>query len=93
MFLSDSTGAAAPMYFRSYKWRMATRSVMAAEVIVFSYIFDCAYTLGNELSKMLDCKVPTVLRMDCKSLFDVISKGSWTSEKRTMIDISAVREA
>ena len=37
--------------------------------------------------------VPITMLSDSKSLFDVITKSTCTSEKRLMIDISAVREA
>ncbi len=65
---------------------------MAAEVIAFSDAFDVGYTLATELSSLLGRKVPLILLTDSKSLFDVISKGSRTSEKRMMLDIAAARE-
>lgn len=65
---------------------------MYGEVIVFSDLFDSAFTLSSELSKVLQQKILVQLLTDSKNLFDVISKGSKTSEKRTMIDIAAARE-
>lgn len=65
---------------------------MDGEVIAFSDLFDRAATMAAELSDILGKFTPVKLRTDYKSLFDVISKSSRTSEKRTMLDISAARE-
>ena len=91
-FLADSTNAVVPLSFKSYKSRRVTRSVMSGEVIAFSDMFDIAISMSVELSKILNRKVPMQLLTDSKSLFDVISKGSRTSEKRIMLDIAAARE-
>ena len=65
---------------------------MAGEVIAFSDLFDIAATLASELGEIYGRRIPVQLLTDSKSLFDVISKGSRTSEKRTMLDIAAARE-
>lgn len=92
MFLADKTGKSVPIHFKSYKSRRVVRSAMAGEVIAFSDLFDVAAALSSELKLLLDREVPVHLFTDSKSLFDVISKGSRTSEKRTMLDIAAARE-
>ena len=81
-FLGDDSRAVAPIYFKSYKARRATRSAMSGEVIAFSDLFDVAVTLAEEIGMMLARKVPVQLLTDSKSLFDAVSKGSRTSEKR-----------
>ena len=59
----------------------------------FSDMFDAAYTLAAELRELLPKhRIPVKLCTDNNSLFDVISKGSRTSEKRLMIDIAAARK-
>ena len=65
---------------------------MAGEVIAFSDLFDVAVTLAAELKSLLLQPVSVQLFTDSKSLFDVFSKGSRTSEKRMMLDIAAARE-
>eukprot|EP00171_Calliarthron_tuberculosum_P016586 IDg16586t1 len=65
---------------------------MGGEVIAFSDLFDRAATLSSELGDVYGKPIPVQLLTDSKSLFDVISKGSKTSEKRMMLDIAAARE-
>ena len=91
-FLGDDSGAVAPISFKSYKARRVTRSAMSSEVIAFSDLFDVAITFAEELGNILSKKIPVQLLTDSKALFDVVSKGSRTSEKRMMLDIAAARE-
>ena len=91
-FIGDDKGSVVPISFKSYKSRRVTRSAIAGEVISFSDLFDVAAVLSAELEGMLGYKVPVQLLTDSMSLFDVISKGSRTSEKRMMLDIAAARE-
>eukprot|EP00171_Calliarthron_tuberculosum_P000537 IDg537t1 len=65
---------------------------MGGEVIAFSDLFDRAATYAAELGEIYSRRIPVQLFTDSKSLFDVISKGSRTSEKRLMLDIAAARE-
>ncbi len=74
VFVTDGEGNAAPIHLKSYKARLVTRSVMAADVIPFSDAFDVGYTLATELSSLPRKKVILILLTNSKSLFDVISK-------------------
>ena len=65
---------------------------MAGEVIAFSDIFDHCITVTEELRNFLNLKIPLQLFTDSHCLFDVISKGSRTSEKPTVIDMAAARD-
>eukprot|EP00171_Calliarthron_tuberculosum_P023142 IDg23142t1 len=65
---------------------------MGGEVIAFSDLFDRTSTLAAEIGTIYKKRIPVQLLTDSKSLFDVISKGSRTSEKRMMLDIAAARE-
>ena len=91
-FLVDKHNNAVPVHFKSYKSRRVVRSALAGEFIVFSDMFNISKTLSAEISELLARSIPVQLLTDSKSLFDVISKGSRTSEKRTMLDIGAARE-
>ena len=65
---------------------------MAGKVIAFSDLFDVAATLYHKLGEVLGKKVPVQLFTDSESLFDVISRGSRTAEKRLMLDISTAKD-
>ncbi len=67
-FIIDGEGNAVPIHIKSCKARRVTRSVMAAEVIAFSDVFDVGYTLATELSNLPGRKVPLILLMGSKSL-------------------------
>ena len=93
ILLTDKNKAAIPISFKSYKSRRVTRSVLSAEVIAFADLFDEAYALRSQLEQTLNIAVPMHLMTDSKSLFDIISKGSRTCEKRIMLDIHSARQA
>ena len=92
ILLTDSSNQAIPIHFKSYKAKRLCRSAMAAEVIAFADLFDTATTLCKELAVLLNRNVNLDLFTDSKSLFDIISRGSKTSEKRLMLDVAASRE-
>ncbi len=86
MFLVDAGDRSVPMAFRSYKDRRFVSSAMTDEVIAFSDMFDTAITLAEEIRSIKKRHITLQLLTDSKSLFDVISKGSRTSENRLMLD-------
>ena len=93
ILLIDDDNNSIPIAFKSYKSRRVTRSVLSAEVIAFANLFDYAFSIRSQIEQALRRGVPMHLLTDSKSLFDIISKGSRTSEKRIMLDIHATREA
>ena len=90
--LGDDKRTVVPISFKSYKSRCNTRSATADEVIPFNDLFDVAAVLAAELSVILCVKISLQRPTDSKSLFNVISKGSRTSQKSMMLDIEAARE-
>ena len=93
ILLMDDTNRVIPISFKSYKSRRVERSVLSAEVIAFSNLFDDAYTIRSQTENAIGRAIPMHLLTDSKSLFDIISKGSRTSEKRIMHEIHANRQA
>ena len=92
-FLSDATEAVINIAFKSYKARRVTPSVMEAELISFSDMFDCCLTLAEDLRSIMQVKfIPVQLYTNRKSLFNVISKGTRTAEKRLMMDFAVAKE-
>lgn len=93
-FCGYSIGQIVPLLFKSYQPRRVTRSVLEAELIVFSDMIDASFTLRNDLKHLYsNGTVPMQLLTDSKSLLDTISKGSRTSEKQLMLDNLCARES
>ncbi len=89
----DDSNSAVPISFKSYKSRRVIRSVLSAEVIAFADLFDEAFSIRSQMEQATSRAVPMHLLTDSKSLFDIISKGSRTNEKRIMLDTHAARHA
>lgn len=81
------------IHYSSHKSRRIVRSVLGGEIYAFADALDFAYTTKHDLEAMLDRQIPLQMLTDSKSLFDVITKSSNTSERRLMTDIHSVREA
>lgn len=79
--------------FSSHKSRRIVRSVLGGKVYAFADSFDASYTIKRDLEAMLNRPVRLKMFTDSKSLFDIITNCSGTTEKRLLIDIKAVREA
>ena len=92
VFLTDAQNRCAPLSYKSIKCKRVTRSVLAAEAIAFAEGFDQGYALKCNLKELLGTNVPLTLMTDSKTLFDVITKASYTREKRILIDLASVRE-
>ena len=90
--LVEDDGNADLICFKSFKSRPVTRPVLSAEVIAFSGLFDEGYALKSLIEHALKCSVPMHPLTDSKSLFDMISKGYRSSEKRIMLYINASRK-
>lgn len=79
--------------FASRKCRRVTRSCMAAESLALVDAFDNAFVIKHDVQRMIGSRVPLLMLTDSKCLFDVITGSRYTSEKRLMIDLEALREA
>ena len=66
---------------------------MGAETYALADAFDFAFCCKKDLERILEQRIPLQMLTDSKSLFDVITKCSNTSERRLMIDVDAVRTA
>lgn len=93
IFIGERIDLEIRVFFKSHKARRVTRSFMGAELISFIDMFDADLTSAEELRHLLpNVHVSFQLFMYRKTLFDVIYKGTITSEKRLMIDVSCARE-
>ena len=93
ILLCDSQDRCHILDFASRKCKRVVRSIMAGEVYAFAEGFDTVFAIKHALEKLYRQKIPITMLTDSKQMFDVITKASFTSEKRLLIDISAAREA
>lgn len=81
------------LHYSSYKSSRVVRSVLGGETYAFADGMDFGITLKHDMENMISINLPIKLYTDSKSLFDVITKNTTTTEKTLMIDIKALREA
>jgi hypothetical protein len=91
-FLADENSNCCPLEFKSLKAKRVTRSILGGELIAFAESFDRGFALRDDLQAMLGTIIPLKMYTDSKCLFDVITKGSMTAERRLQIDIALARE-
>lgn len=91
-FLVHEEGIAVPMDLRSYEATSLRRYAMGGEGIAFRELFNRASTLDGEMRQLHHFRIPVQLITDSKSLFDVIRRGTRTSEKRMVLDIVPARD-
>ena len=87
ILLTDNSGRAHVLDYSSKKSKRVVRSIMGGEVYAFADGFDRSFVIRKDLEKMLNIKIPLHCYTDSKQLFDSITKGQQTTEKRLMIDI------
>jgi hypothetical protein len=79
--------------FSSHKSRRITRSCMAAETLAFVDAFDNALLLKHDLQRILGKELHLLMLTDSQSLFDVVTRSKYPTEKRLQIDLAGIREA
>lgn len=68
-------------------------SIMGGEIFAFVDGFEKAFMLCKDLEKMSGINVPLFCFTDSKQVFDSVTKGQSTTEKRLMVDAMAARES
>lgn len=93
ILLSDDMGNCHVIDYRSRKSRRVVRSVMGAEVYALLDAFDAAFTIACDMNNILNRDLPIVVYTDSRQVFDAITRGRRTTEKRLSIELSAARES
>ncbi len=91
--LKNKNDPAAIVHYGSWKCSRVTRSVLGSEAYAFSHALDFVLALARDMSALFSRKISTVMFTDSKCPFDAVTKLSTVSEKRLLIDISAIRDS
>lgn len=93
ILLADEFDNCNVIHWSSVKCKRITRSVIASELYAMNHGFDTACVIKHSLDKILREKVPLIICIDSRSLYECLVKLGTTREKRLMIDIMAIRQA
>lgn len=91
--LKDRFGKANILEYTSKKCRRVTHSSLAGEIMAFSAGFDAAFILKHDLEAVTRKRIPLYMMMDSMALFDMVTRNAYSSERRLMIDMAAIRES
>lgn len=93
ILLADENDRCHIIEYASKKSKRVVRSIMGGETYAFMEAFDAVYSLKDDLAALLDRKLEIRMMTDSKQLFDAITRGRRTTERRLSIDITAARDA
>lgn len=88
ILLTDGSGNENIMHYASYKSKRVVRPEPGGESHAFADAFDAAYSIRNELKRILRKEIHLTMLTDSMSLFKVLINSSVMSEKRLMIDVA-----
>lgn len=92
ILLCDASNHAHVLQYCSKNSKRVVRSILGGEVYAFADGFDRAYIMRHDLQMILKKNIQLHMYTDSLQMFDVITKGSSTTEKRLMIDIASARQ-
>ncbi len=91
--LKDDNNCISPLEWSSTKIRRVARSTVTAETLAMLDACDAAFFLSKIVLEIFDLSMIDIHAMtDNKSLFDNIHSSKVTTEKRLIVDLSAIRE-
>ena len=94
IFLADAKRNVSPIAWCSKKLQRVCRSSLAAEVMAIVETIDMCVWLRYMISEVFDEEIlTTIVRTDNKSLYDNINSTTPADEKRTRVDIAAIRQS
>lgn len=91
--LCDSSHRAHVLECSSKKSKRIVRSVLEGEIYAFAEGFDRAFVLRHDLQTIFRRNISLHMFTDSLQMFDVVTKGSHTTEKRLTIDIVSARQS
>lgn len=91
--MADATVKCNLIHYGSNLCQRVVRSVLDAEIHGLVLGFDYAVVIQHLISRLLGKSIEREAFVDSKTLFKVVAKDRSTSEKRLMIDISALKQS
>ena len=92
ILLCDMNDRCHVLAYKSRKSRRVVRSIMAGETYAFADALDFTLSVRHDLTTIYNRRIPISMFTDSKQLFDVITKATYPTERRLMIDVAAARE-
>lgn len=92
LVLADNTDRCHILENQSQKSHHVVQSSMTAETYAFVEGFDRSYLLANDLKRSHGSGIKLMMLTDLLWLFDALTRGSVTDERRLVIDILAARQ-
>lgn len=93
VLLCDENDKSPILDYKSKKSKRIVRSIMAGEVCAFMDGFDLGFAIAADLEMTLHRKLSMFMYTDSKQLFDAMTEGKHTAERRLMVDILAARQS
>lgn len=93
VWLWDDEDKANLLQYSSHTTRRVVRSVLGRELMAFAEGMDYELAVREDIERITGWELKFKMFTDSKSVFDVITLNTTTSEKRLMVDIRAIREA
>ena len=91
--MRDAYNKANIVGYSSRKSKRVVKSIFGGEALALSHAFDIAFVFKQLCCDVLHAKIPLVILIDSKSVFDSVTRSSPTLEKRLAIDLALVQEA
>lgn len=79
------------LFWTSYIAKRASRSVLESEVLGFADALDTAYIMKHDVKLMTAPYIPLSMITGSLSLFDILTKDSFTTKKRLGTDLKTLQ--
>lgn len=90
---SDDKGCRNILDYQSRKSRLFVWYAMAAEVYAFVETFDAGCLISKDHKMTHGCRYDLIMYTDLLQLYDALTRGKCTDEKRFMMDSLEVRQS
>lgn len=93
VLLCDHSDNCHVLDYASRKSKRVVRSIMGGETYAFMDAFDLAFVIKTDLEVILGMDLNIVMFTDSRQLYDSVTCGKRTAERRLSIDVTAARQS